>query len=134
MTVQTADCPTASDLDQLTGLLRAEPLDRGALDSALRRIEVELSDRGIDLDRSGGLLDEADKVARPSLAREDSRLRDELTELARNVRAWRELARTGTDDEVRQRGAPILAGLRGHRDAEAGLVLESADTEVGAGD
>ena len=80
-------------------------------------------------------MDESDKAARPSLAREDERLREEIGELLRDVQLCRrEADGPGGDDDLRQCAAAVLAGLRGHRDAEASLVLESADTEVGAGD
>jgi len=130
-----ADHPTAKELNQLTGLLGNHPLDRGALSEALRRIEQGLREWAEELDRSGGLLSESDKASRPSLAREDDRLRDEIADLLRDVRICRrESDGPGGDDEVRLCASAVLAGLRGHRDAEASLVLESADTEVGAGD
>jgi hypothetical protein len=130
-----ADRPSSSELDQLSVLVAAEPLDRAALAAALRRIEHGLHEREEGLRRSGGLLDEADKAERMSLAREDDRLRDELAALIQNVQAVRDEATDGSDDtELRRRVGEVLAGLRGHRDAEAGLILESADTEVGSGD
>jgi hypothetical protein len=130
-----ADHPTARELDQLTRLLAAYPLDRGALTETLRRIEQGLREWAEELDRTGGLLDESDKAARPSLAREDDRLREEIGDLLRDVRTCRrETDGPGGDDDLRLCASAVLAGLRGHRDAEASLVLESADTEVGAGD
>jgi hypothetical protein len=103
--------------------------------AAFRRIEQGLRDWSAELDLSGGLLDESDKAARPSLAREDDRLREEIAGLLHDMEACRrEAAGPGGDDELRQCASALLAGLRGHRDAEASLVLESADTEVGAGD
>ena len=130
-----ADHPTAEELEQLTRLLAACPLDRGALSHTLLRIEQGLREWAEELAKSGGLLDESDKTARPSLAREDDRLREEIADLLRDARACRrEADGPGGDDEVRLCASAILAGLRGHRDAEASLVLESADTEVGAGD
>jgi hypothetical protein len=131
----TTDRPSASELDQLAGLLSAPALDRGELIAAVRRIEQGLREHARELDRSGGLLDEADKARRMSLAREDERLRDEMTVLLRDVEGLRQEASGGADDEgIRRRGSAVLAGLRGHRDAEASLMLESADTEVGSGD
>jgi hypothetical protein len=131
----TADRPSAIELDQLSGLLSAEPLDRAALAAALRRIEQGLHEHEHSLNRSGGLLDEADKARRMSLSREDDRLREEMAELIRDVQAVRQAATDGSDnDELRRRGGELLAGLRGHRDAEASLVLENADTDVGSGD
>jgi hypothetical protein len=131
----TADGPSAGELDQLSGLLTAPDLDRGALVAALRRIEQGLHEHERDLDRSGGLLDEQDKARRMSLSREDDRLRVEMSALLRDAQAVRHAAADGSDDEgLRRRGGELLAGLRGHRDAEASLVLENASTEVGSGD
>jgi hypothetical protein len=130
-----ADHPTARELDQLTRLLATHPLDRGALTDILRRIEQGLREWAEELDKSGGLLDESDRAARPSLAREDDRLREEISDLLRDVRTCHcESDGPGGDDDLRLCASAVLAGLRGHRDAEASLVLESADTEVGAGD
>lgn len=129
------DRPSAVELDELAGLLAADPLDRGELESALRRIGQGLAEHAHDLDESGGLLDDADKAARTSLAREDERLREEVSVLLGDVAELRRAATDGVaDEELRRRGGELLAGLRGHRDAEASLVLESADTEVGSGD
>jgi hypothetical protein len=131
----TADRPSALELQQLSELLNATPLDRGALVTTLRRLTQGLQEHGRELDRTGGLLDEADKASRMSLAREDDRLREEGTALLRDVEGVKRAATDGSDDDaLRQRGGQLLAGLRGHRDAEASLVLESADTEVGSGD
>ena len=131
----TTDRPTAPELDQLAGLLAANPLDHERLLAALRGIEQGLREHGRELDRSGGLLDEADKAHRMSLAREDERLRAEVSALLGDVEQFRRDAADGADDEaIRRRGSALVAGLRGHRDAEASLVLESADTEVGSGD
>ena len=131
----TTDRPSAIELDEFNGVLSATPLDRTLLDSSLRRIEQGLCEHAHDLDQSGGLLDEADKARRMSLAREDERLREEMATLLREVQTFRQAAANGADvDDLRRRGAVLLAGLRGHRDAEAGLLLESADTEVGTGD
>lgn len=131
----TLDRPSAVELDELAGLLAADPLDRGDLESALRRIGQGLAEHAHDLDETGGLLDESDKVARTSLAREDDRLREEVSALRRDIEEVRQAAADGLEDEeLRRRGGELLAGLRGHRDAEASLVLESADTEVGSGD
>ena len=131
----TADRPSSAELDQLAGLLAADPLDRAGLAACLGRVAHGLREHAAELDRSGGLLDDADKANRMSLAREDERLRDEISALLQQVS---DLARDATvakdDKELRRRGAAVLAGLRGHRDAEASLVLESTDTEVGSGD
>jgi hypothetical protein len=131
----TADRPTAAELNQLSELLGATPLDRPALITRLGEIEQGLCERAGDLDRSGGLLDESDKAHRMSLAREDDRLRDEAGGLLRELAELRQAAAGATsDEELRVRGSALLAGLQGHHDAESSLVLESADTEVGAGD
>jgi hypothetical protein len=131
----TTDRPSAVELDELNGLLYATPIDRAALVAALRRIEEGLRQHAHNLDRSGGLLDEADKARRMSLSREDDRLREEIAALIEDAQSVRQAAAGGSDeDDLRTRGGELLAGLRGHRDAEASLVLESADTEVGSGD
>jgi hypothetical protein len=130
-----ADRPSAPELEELSGLLAATPLDRGSLVSSLHRIEQGLREHARELDQAGGLLDEADKANRMSLAREDDRLREQVATLVSGVEEFREAALDGLDDEeLRRRGSALVAGLRGHRDAEASLVLESADTEVGSGD
>jgi hypothetical protein len=131
----TADRPSAVELDEFNGLLMATPLDRAALVASLCQIEQGLREHAHNLDQSGGLLEEADKARSMSLAREDERLREELATLLREVQTLRQAAANGSDeDDLHQRGAELLAGLRGHRNAEAGLLLESADTEVGTGD
>jgi hypothetical protein len=79
-------------------------------------------------------LDEEDKAARMSLAREDERLRFEVSKLLRNVEGIRRTAVHADEGDLRRRLNALIAGLRGHRDAEARLVLESTGTEVGAGD
>jgi dsDNA-specific endonuclease/ATPase MutS2 len=130
----TTDRPSAAELEELTGLLNAPALDRRALSGALARLEQGLRVHGRDLDETGGLLNEGDKARRMSLAREDDRLRDEVTTLLADVRGLRDAVAGSDDDELRRRGGEVLAGLRGHRNAEASLVLENADTEVGSGD
>lgn len=131
----TADHPTAAELDRLSDLLAANPLDRNELAAALDHIEQGLRDHARDLDQAGGLLDETDKANRMSLAREDDRLRDESGALIAQLAGFRQTVGAGADPAaLRQQGASVLAGLRGHRDAEASLVLENADTEVGSGD
>jgi hypothetical protein len=129
------DRPSAPELEELAGLLTATPLDRGKLVISLRQIEQGLRERARGLDEAGGLLDEAEKASRMSLAREDDRLREQVSTLLGDAEQFRQAAADGLDDdEVRRRGSALLAGLRGHRDAEASLLLESADTEVGSGD
>jgi hypothetical protein len=58
-----------------------------------------------------------------------------MSALLRDAQSVRQAAADGADDEdLRRRGGELLAGLRGHRDAEASLVLENSSTEVGSGD
>lgn len=131
----TTDRPTTAELDRLSNVLRSTPLDRGALAASLCELEQGLYEHARELARSGGLLDEQEQASRMSLAREDDRLREESIALIRDARSLREAAEAGGDEaDLRVRASRLLAELRGHRDAEAGLVLESADTEVGAGD
>jgi hypothetical protein len=131
----TADHPTAAELDRLANLLAAHQLDRRELTAALDGIGQGLREHAHELDQTGGLLDETDKANRMSLAREDDRLRDEINDLMGRVDGFRQSAVGGANEaELRREGAAVLAALRGHRDAEASLVLENADTEVGSGD
>jgi hypothetical protein len=135
MMIATADRPTAGELDQLEELAKANPLSRADLAAKLQRIEQGLRDHGRELDRSNGLLDETDKADRMSLAREDDRLRAEGSTLVDELAALRTAATSGTsDDDFRRQIGALVTALRGHRNAESSLVLESADTEVGAGD
>jgi hypothetical protein len=130
-----ADHPSAQEIEELSALLSAPALDRGKFIVCLRRIEQGLRDHARELDRLGGLLDEKQKAARMSLAREDHRLREEVSALILDAERLEEAAVFGAqEEELRRRGSALLAGLRGHRDAEARLVLESVETEVGAGD
>lgn len=130
-----ADHPSAVELAELKGLLTASPLDRAGLVAALRRVEDGLRQHARNLDRSGGLLDEEDKARRMSLAREDDRLRQEVASLIADAATVRQAAAGRSDeDDLLRRAGELLAGLRGHRDAEAGLILEGADTELGSGD
>src|SRR4029079_11003373 len=98
----TADGPSAGELDQLSGLLTAPELDRGALVAALRRIEHGLHEHERDLDRSGGLLDEQDKARRRSLSREDDRLREEMSALLLDAQSVRQAAADGSDEDLRR--------------------------------
>lgn len=130
-----ADGPSIRELDQLSEINSESPLNREEVVTMLRRIELGLLDHARGLDRVGGLLDEEEKAARMSLAREDERLRHEVSQLIRDVAEIRHEANSDVEDEeLHGRLAGVLAGLRGHRDAEASLVLESVATEVGSGD
>jgi len=130
-----ADHPSIDELDHLSEVTSAVPLDREQVITALRRIEQGLLEHARGLDREGGLLDEEDKAARMSLFREDERLRHEVSQLIRDVGEVRREAKSGVDDdELRRQLATTIAHLRGHRDAEASLVLESVATDVGSGD
>jgi len=130
-----AEGPSFHELEQLTDVMSSSPLDREIVFGTLRGIEQGLLEHARGLDRVGGLLDDQEKAARMSLAREDDRLRHEVSQLLRDVAdIRREVNSNIDDDELRRQVASVLAGLRGHRDAEASLVLESVDTEVGSGD
>jgi hypothetical protein len=130
-----ADRPSIHELDQLNEVMADAPLDRERVIDVLCGIEQGLLEHARGLDQAGGLLNDDEKAARMSLAREDERLRHEVSHLLREVSDVRRQANgNGNDEELRSRLAHILAGLRGHRDAEASLVLESVGTEVGSGD
>lgn len=131
----TVDRPSAGELDQLMSLLESAPLDRDQISGKLHKLENALRQRRSDLDRAGGLLEDEDRASRMSLSREDDRLRTELTSLADDLNQFRqEVGSSEEDRQLRLRGNALLAGLRGHRDAEASLIIESAATEVGSGD
>jgi hypothetical protein len=129
-----ADRPSIQELDELSDLAAGLPIDRRELVAALRQIEDGLREHGRSLDQAGGLLDEEERAARMSLAREDERLRFEVSTLLRNVEAIRRTAVHADEGDLRRRLTALAAGLRGHRDAEARLVLESTETEIGSGD
>jgi hypothetical protein len=129
-----ADRPSIHELDELSDLAEAVPIDRRELVALLRQVEDGLREHGRSLDQAGGLLDEEDKAARMSLAREDERLRFEVSKLLRNVEGIRRTVVNADEGDLRRRLNALVAGLRGPRDAEARLVLESAGTEVGSGD
>jgi hypothetical protein len=129
-----ADRPSIHELDELSDLAEAVPIDRRELVAMLRQVEDGLREHGRSLDQAGGLLDEEEKAARMSLAREDERLRFEVSTLLRNVEGIRRTAANADEGDLRRRLNTLVAGLRGHRDAEARLVLESVGTEVGSGD
>jgi hypothetical protein len=129
------DRPSVSELDELTRALDPRPLDRDALVTVLQQIEQGLREHCDSLKQRGGLLDEADRIHRPSLEREENRLRDRVCELLGECEELlHDLDDCEDEDVLRARGAELLAALRGLRDDEAHLVLDSADTEVGAGD
>lgn len=129
-----ADRPSVQELDELSDLAAGLPIDRREVVAVLRQVEDGLLYHARALDRVGGLLDEDEKAARMSLAREDERLRFEVSTLLRNVEGIRRTAVHADEGDLRRRLTALVAGLRGHRDAEARLVLESAETEVGSGD
>ncbi len=126
--------PSIQEVDRLAELAATPTPDRAEMPRILRHIEDGLRERGRELDRAGGLLDEEEKAARMSLAREDDRLRDESSDLLQMIESIRMALPDLDDAELHRRISALVAGLRGHRDAEASLVLESVDTEVGAGD
>jgi hypothetical protein len=130
------DHPTVADLEQLTQILDSRPLDREGLATVLERIELGLHEHFDALGQRGGLLDESERVHRPSLAREEDRLHEQLGYLVHDAEGLSQAAAGHADDdeELRTHAAGLLAALRGFRDAEAHLVLDSAATEVGAGD
>jgi hypothetical protein len=130
------DHPTVADLDELTQILNSPPLDRAGLVAVLERIEAGLYAHHDALGQRGGLLDESERVHRPSLAREEDRLHEQLGYLVHDAEGLAQAAAGHADDdeELRAHSAGLLAALRGFRDAEAHLVLDSVATEVGAGD
>ncbi|HVK08988.1 MAG TPA: hypothetical protein VM597_09455 [Gemmataceae bacterium] len=133
----TAERALADDIDTLSRLLVTHPLDRTQLASVLDRIAGEVNQHRRELASEGGLLDEDAKVNRPGLGRQEDRLHDDLIVLreeAQALAAQVAAADASADEHLRAEGEALLARLQDQHHRESDLVLESVDTEVGAGD
>ncbi len=129
------------------------------VEGILGRIEEALRRHVTDTDAAGGMFAKVD-LTRPTLARQVSSLRQEHTsfldravELRREVRsaagAFGPQAPSGGAEPLpapaalrsvpdfgalRQQLGQLAKALKQHRDAEAGLVIESVTTDIGVGD
>jgi hypothetical protein len=129
------DLPSIDDIDRLERALNAANLDRIELAEVLGEIEQALQRHGADLDQSGGLLTSTEEAARPALARQAGKLRNDLSELACEAGELSQRSeRPGGEAAIRQRARELLGALRQQRDREADLKLESVVTDLGAGD
>ena len=88
-----------------------------------------------ELQRFGGLLTKDEEAARPGLAREAERLRQEITSLTSQSGDLSERV-DGPDGDriVRRQAEAFLVALRQQRDEEADVKLESVTTDIGVGD
>jgi hypothetical protein len=121
-------------------------------DACLAALEQALVRHATEADAPGGVFAEVD-CTRPSLVRQVGELKQEHTDFLEQVRELRKdlqaaarafgLPAGGAEpatatvvdfDAIRRRGQQLAATLRHHRDHEAGLVIESVTTDLGAGD
>ena len=133
----TAERALADDIDTLSRLLVTHPLNRTDLAAVLDRISGEVNQHRRELASEGGLLDEDAKVNRPGLGRQEDRLHDDLIVLREETQAMAvqvTAADAGADEHLRAECEALLVRLRDQHHRESDLILESVDTEVGAGD
>ncbi len=146
----------ALSLDQLQQTLAASDSGREqqwaeAVGYALARLEDALRKHRAAARRSDGPLAEVDQT-RPTLARQADDLRSDYDEFLRQITSLREQIQhssqafapssgltTGAGGSldvraIREQSEQILAGLQKDRLAETNLVLESVNTDIGAGD
>jgi hypothetical protein len=129
------DLPSTDDFDRLEQALAGRKLDRANLADILSDLEHALQDHHEHIEESGGLLTHQEEAARPSLARQAEKLRQDLAALADEAADLSERAeRPGGEASIRQRALELLGALRQQRDREADLKLESVVTDLGAGD
>ena len=130
----TADGPSAGELDQLSGLLTAPNSTGGPWwppcgGSSMGSTNTSATSTA----RAGCWTNRTRPGGCPCPARTTGCAR-RCRRLLLDAQSVRQAAADGSDEDLRRRGGELLAGLRGHRDAEASLVLENAATEVGSGD
>jgi len=146
----------ALSLDQLQQTLAADDSGREqqwaeAVGYALARLEDALRKHRAAARRSDGPLAEVDQT-RPTLARQADDLRSDYDEFLSQIPALREqiqhsaqafapssgrpteIGRVMDIRAIREQSQEILAGLQKDRQAETNLVLESVNTDIGAGD
>jgi hypothetical protein len=130
----------------------------GEVDAVLGGVEEALRRHVADTDSAGGMFAKVD-LTRPTLVRQVSALRQEHTSFLEQAEALRQEVRSagrafdaqapagagrlppptapGTVPDfgsLRKRLGDFAAALKHHRDAEAGLVIESVTTDIGVGD
>jgi hypothetical protein len=129
------DRPSLLELEELEVALETQPLDHSRVIAAIEAIEESLGAHADDLEQAGGLLDEKSKASRPALARLADELQEEVLELEADAGQLLQAADEGASDEDFIRSArEFLVAVRRHRSGEAGILQESAQTDVGAGD
>jgi predicted ATP-dependent protease len=124
------DLPSALDLDLLERSLSARRLDRIELAEILYHIDKALQEHASELDQSGGLLTGKEEAARPSLARQAQRLREQVESLAESSGELRDQIQEQGQMAIRQKAREFLKALRKQRDLEADVKLESL-TDIG---
>jgi hypothetical protein len=151
-------------LEELEGALSAEAPGRESdwareVDAALGRVIDALRRHVAETDAAGGMFSTVD-LTRPTLVRQVGTLRQQHTTFLEQAGALRQEVRRAAEaferppategagslpapaaprpvpdfGALRQRLTAFAAALKQHRDAEAGLVLESVTTDIGAGD
>jgi hypothetical protein len=124
------DLPSALDLDLLERSLSARRLDRVELAEILHHINKALQEHASELDQSGGLLTGKEEAARPSLARQAQRLREQVESLAESSGELRDQIQEEGQMAIRQKAREFLQSLRKQRNLEADVKLESL-TDIG---
>jgi|SRR5579875_1004944 chromosome segregation ATPase len=113
-----------------------------AVEDALARLEAALQQHQAAAWHPEGPLAEIDQT-RPTLVRKADELRNDYEDLARQLPALREQVRRAAEAirldggdiaALRQQVEQLLAGLQEKREAEMKLVLDSVNTDIGAGD
>jgi hypothetical protein len=152
------DNPRGLSLEPLEQALAAAVPGRerewaSAVGEALSRVESALRQHQAAARAPDGLFAEVDE-ARPTLARQADRLRIDHDSLLNQARVLREEVRRAAEafqpvpnrtapragagvvqfGAIRQQGEALLARLQGNKDAETKLILESINTDIGAGD
>jgi hypothetical protein len=125
------DCPVADP--RLAERALAGAFDRGRFRAALARVEDGLRRRARELDRGGGLLDPGART-RPTLARRERALRRQLSRLRTRAAALHRLASFRGAPWLRRQVGRLAGDLWELRSAEAGLLLEAMNTDLGVGD
>jgi hypothetical protein len=145
----------ALSLDHLHQALAADSAGCGrnwaqAVGDALANLEAALRQHRKAARRPDGPLAEVDQT-RPTLARQADEVCSDYDELLRQLLALREQVQEAAEasrassspttagglveiSAVRERAEQILAGLQKNRQDETNLVLESVNTDIGAGD
>jgi hypothetical protein len=136
-----ADDITAA-LGQLEKIL-GEPAGQGQgwsgrVDAALARLEGELRREATELKAPDGPVPDVDRplIPSPGEDRKAAHLRDELEDFLQEIQALRSQARDGgsTVEPLRERGRELVQAVRRHEHAEVDLILDSVNTDIGAGD